>query len=297
MHVRVGDGTRLYFDVAGMGLVPDGPVMRERPVLLCLHGGPGFDHSMLKTSLAPLADVAQLVFLDHRGQGRSDESTPERWNLDTWIEDVVGFCEALGIERPVVLGQSFGGVVALGMAIRHPNLPAKLIVSSSIAKFRLDRALPMFERLGGERARTVAESYFRDPNQELLDEFMSTCLPLYNPTPLDPDAVARVLMRPEVGFHFFRGEGFTYDWFGELDRIRCPTLILAGELDPITTVADHEDMAAAIPGSRLEIFTDAGHGVFRDKPAEALGLIRDFVVAGSEAPDVRQAAGAPLDSQ
>src|SRR5712691_7761082 len=118
-----------------MGLIPDGPVMRERPVLLCLHGGPGFDHSMLKTSLAPLADVAQLVFLDHRGQGRSDESTPERWNLDTWIEDVVGFCEALGIERPVVLGQSFGGVVALGMAIRHPDLPAKLIVSSSIAKF------------------------------------------------------------------------------------------------------------------------------------------------------------------
>jgi pimeloyl-ACP methyl ester carboxylesterase len=83
VRVQVGDGTRLYFDVAGMGLVPEGRTMRERPVLLCLHGGPGFDHSLLKSALAPLDAVAQAVFPDHRGQGRSDESTPERWNLDT----------------------------------------------------------------------------------------------------------------------------------------------------------------------------------------------------------------------
>jgi pimeloyl-ACP methyl ester carboxylesterase len=279
VRVRVGDGTRLYFDVAGMGLVAEGPAMRERPVLLCLHGGPGFDHSMLKSALSPLQDAAQVVFLDHRGQGRSDESTPERWNLDTWIQDVVDLCDLLELEQPVILGQSFGGVVALGVAIRHPELASKLIVSSSIGRFRLDRALPMFERLGGADARSVAERYFRDPNQERLAEFMAVCLPLYNPTPLDPDALARVVLRPQVGFHFFRGEGFTYDWFDELDRIRCPTLILAGALDPITTLADHEDLAAAIPGSRLEAFPDAGHGVFRDKPAEALALIRDFVLS------------------
>jgi hypothetical protein len=47
--------------VAGMGLVPDGPGMRQRPVVVFLHGSPGFDHSMLKPHLAPLADVAQLV--------------------------------------------------------------------------------------------------------------------------------------------------------------------------------------------------------------------------------------------
>jgi proline iminopeptidase len=195
------------------------------------------------------------------------------------IEDVQAFCEVLGIERPVVLGQSFGGIVALGVAIRHPDLPLKLVVSSSIARFRLDRALPMFERLGGEKARTVAETFFSDPNQENFEAFMATCLPLYNPTPLDPDVLARVRLRPEVSFHFFRGEGFAYDWFGDLGRIGCPTLILAGELDPITPVADQEDMAAAIPESRLEVFTGAGHGVFRDKPKEALAAIRDFILS------------------
>jgi len=282
MRVQVR-GTRLYFDVEGMGLVPDGPTMRERPTLLCLHGGPGFDHTMLKTWLAPLADVAQLVFLDHRGQGRSDPGSEEEWNLDNWIEDVPAFCEALGIERPILLGQSFGGIVALGVAIRHPDLASKLIVSSSIARFRRDRSMPMFEQLGGKEVREVAEAYFDDPNPDTMDAFMKTCLPVYNSTPQDPDAVARVLLRPEVGFHFFRGEANTYDWFGRLDRITCPTLILAGTLDPITTVPDHEDMAAGIEGARLEIFDGAGHGVFRDRPEEALATIREFVLADEEA--------------
>jgi len=101
VRVRVGD-VRLYFDVAGMELVPDGPMMRERPIVICLHGGPGFDHSTLKPFLGPLEDEAQLIFLDHRGQGRSDESTPSRWNLDTWNDDVAAFCDVLGIERPIV---------------------------------------------------------------------------------------------------------------------------------------------------------------------------------------------------
>lgn len=236
MRVRLRDGTRLYFDVAGMGLVPEGPLMRERPTLLCLHGGPGFDHSLLKSALAPLADTAQVVFLDHRGQGRSDRSAPDRWNLDTWIEDVVDFCGALELEHPVVLGQSFGGVVALGVAIRHPDLVARLIVSSSIGRSTTRR-----RSIGRDRA--------------------------YRPA-------------PGVGCHFFCGEGFTYDWFGELEPIRCPSLILAGALDPITTLADHDELAEAIRGSRLEVFADAGH-VFRDKPGEALSVIREFVAAPS----------------
>jgi pimeloyl-ACP methyl ester carboxylesterase len=253
--------------------------MRERPVVLCLHGGPGFDHSFLKSWLTPLAEEAQLVFLDHRGQGRSDESKPERWTLDTWIDDVRDFCDALGIERPILLGQSFGGIVALGVAIRNPDLPAMLIVSSSTARLRLDRALPMFEALGGLQARAVAEAFFTDPNEEHFEAFMRTCLPLYNRTPIDPDVLARVRLRPEVAFHFFRGEAFRYDWSGELSGIRCPALILAGESDPITTVRDHEEMAASIPGSRLEVFAGAGHGVFRDKPTEALAVIKEFITS------------------
>jgi proline iminopeptidase len=115
----------LYFDVAGMGLVPDGHRMREQQTLLCLHGGPGFDHSVMKSTFAALADRFQVVLPDQRGNGRSDRSTPERWSLDTWIDDIPAFCEALGIERPILLGASFGGFAALGVAGRYTDLPAQ----------------------------------------------------------------------------------------------------------------------------------------------------------------------------
>jgi pimeloyl-ACP methyl ester carboxylesterase len=61
MHVSV-NGVRLFFDVEGTKLVPDGPVMREKPTLLMLHGGPGSDHSIHRPAYAALADIAQIVY-------------------------------------------------------------------------------------------------------------------------------------------------------------------------------------------------------------------------------------------
>jgi pimeloyl-ACP methyl ester carboxylesterase len=278
MRVALRDGTRIFFEVIGTKLVPDGPTMLERPTLLLLHGGPGFDHSGLAHTLEPLSDVAQLVLLDHRGQGRSDGDDPVQWNLDRWVRDIVEFCEALELERPMILGQSFGGVVALATAARHPDLPSKLIVSSSLAKFRPDRAFPMFERLGGPKVREVAERHFRELTDESAEEFMRVALPVYNPKPQDPDVIARTRLKLEVGNHFFRNEFMTADLLPELPNIRCPTLVLGGELDPITPVADSEDIAAAIPQAELRMFEGAGHGVFRDQPEEAIAVIREFVV-------------------
>ena len=68
MRVSVGD-CRLFIDVEGLGLVPEGPTMRARPTMLVLHGGPGFDHSSFKPDFGALADVAQLVYVDHRRPG------------------------------------------------------------------------------------------------------------------------------------------------------------------------------------------------------------------------------------
>src|SRR3977135_1497106 len=59
MHVFI-NGVRLFFDVEGAKLVPDGPAMREKPTLLLLHGGPGFDHSIYKPAYSALADAAHV---------------------------------------------------------------------------------------------------------------------------------------------------------------------------------------------------------------------------------------------
>src|SRR5262245_32058164 len=133
MRVLV-NGVRLFFDVEGASLVPDGPSMREKPTLLLLHGGPGFDPSIYKPAYASLADCVQLIYLDHRGNGRSDAGPRERWTLAQWGDDVRSFCDHLGIERPVVLGASFGGQVAMSYATRRPSHPSKLILSSALKR-------------------------------------------------------------------------------------------------------------------------------------------------------------------
>jgi proline iminopeptidase len=62
-----------------------------------------------------------VIYLDHRGNGRSDAGPKELWTLAQWGDDVRSFCDALGIERPIVLGVSFGGMVAMAYATRHPG--------------------------------------------------------------------------------------------------------------------------------------------------------------------------------
>src|SRR3954471_23565674 len=159
MHVSV-NGVRLFFDVEGAKLVPDGPTMRQRPTLILLHGGPGFDHSIYRPAYSALADVAQIIFLDHRGNGRSDDGPREGWNLAQWGDDIRAFCDALGIVDPIALGASFGGMVALSYATRHPEHPSKLVLISTAGAggTHLEQRVKLFERFGGLEAGALARS-------------------------------------------------------------------------------------------------------------------------------------------
>ena len=88
MLIQIEPGVRLFVDIEGPGLVPDGPSMRDMPTLVLLHGGPGYDHSGFKPAFSRLADIAQIVYFDHRGHGRSDRCPPEQWTLDHFADDV-----------------------------------------------------------------------------------------------------------------------------------------------------------------------------------------------------------------
>src|SRR3954470_18509965 len=82
MRIEISPGLRLYVDVEGLKHVPDGAALREPPTLILLHGGPGFEPSSYQPRFSELADVAQIVYVDHRGHGRSDRCGPEQWTLD-----------------------------------------------------------------------------------------------------------------------------------------------------------------------------------------------------------------------
>jgi pimeloyl-ACP methyl ester carboxylesterase len=92
----------------------------ERPVVVAVHGGPGLDHMTVKSALGPLAEDFQVLYFDLRGHGRSDHSSAEFWNMRTWADDLRRLCDALGLRKPVVLGSSFGGFVALTYAALFP---------------------------------------------------------------------------------------------------------------------------------------------------------------------------------
>jgi pimeloyl-ACP methyl ester carboxylesterase len=278
------NGAKLYFDVDGAGLVPDGARMRAKPTLLLLHGGPGFDHTMYKPHFAALADVAQVIYYDHRGNGRSGGSDPAEWNLAQWGDDVKGLCDALGIEKPIVYGASFGGFVAQAYATRHPDHPAKLVLTSTTAHVDFPVIFEAFERIGGRHAREVAEAYWLNPTVETRAEHLKVCFPLYRSRP-DPnrDALQRAILKNEVGLHFNgpRNEHGRMDFRADLARVRCPVLVLAGGRDPIMPLPFSETIAACLPQHlvRFERFPDCGHGVLPDDPARAAAVIREFILS------------------
>lgn len=280
MFVTIND-TRLFFDVVGPKLSPVGDQMVERPTLLVLHGGPGFDHSTLRPYFDRFADAYQVVYLDHRGCGRS-LGDQDGWYLDQWADDIDQFCKTLGIDAPIVFGQSFGGMVAMHYAARYPDAPSKVILSSTAAQFRLDATEQMMRQLGGERAAQLAQEFFTTPSSEIFEEYSKVCLPLYAQSD-HPDAAdfrARAIQRPEVAVHFFKEEMKSMDMRAEIAAIPCPTLVMGGDLDPVTPPICATEIAKAIgENAQLEMFEACGHGAHRDHPEAAERVIRAFLNA------------------
>ena len=280
MLITIAPEVRLFVDIEGCGLVPDGATMRTKPTLVLLHGGPGYDHSGFKPIFSQLADVAQVVYFDHRGHGRSSRRLRDEWLLDTFADDVVRLCDALGIVKPVVLGQSFGGFVAQRYLARHPAHPARVILSSTSHHMGLERKLAMFERLGGAPARAAAEAFWTAPGEKTWAPYQQLCTPLYNTQPpADENSRERTLFNTDILFASASGEQRTMNLLPGLAQVQCPVLVMAGEQDPVTPLADAQEITAAIPApwGRLVTFANAGHGAWRDEPVAAMALIRSFV--------------------
>jgi proline iminopeptidase len=130
-----------------------------------------------------------------------------------------------------------------------------------------------------------------DPNRRVLIagydspqialEWFTRAMPFYNPKARpDADAAGRAVISLKVLMSFLgpNGEGFHFDMLADLARVRCPTLVLGGDADPITPIEAQEDIARALPQHlvRFERFPGCGHGVFRDEQ-RGYDVIRDFI--------------------
>ena len=240
MHIAV-NGTRLWFDVEGAGLVPDGPVMRRRPTVVLVHGGPvSYDHSYFKPSFGVLAGTAQVVYLDLRDHGRSDRGDPAAWSFEACADDIRSFCDALGIDRPIVLGHSFGGMVVLLYGARHPGHAGGLVLQSTMARFDLDRLVKGFRRFGGDEVAELARrDYGNGP--PLTDAEWVRVFAVFGPQVPDAEQLARRQRSEALGT---RGADLltTFDGVDQLGRIASPTLVSVGAFDAVTPVEASQEI-------------------------------------------------------
>ncbi len=278
MHVDV-KGTRLWFDVDGPALVPDGSEMRERPTVVLLHGGPGsFDHSYFMPEFARLAETAQVVYLDLPGHGRSERGDPADWSFELCADAVRDFCDALGIAGPVVFGHSLGGFVAMAYAARHPDHARALVLQSTFGRFDLGRIVEEFRRAGGDEVAEIAERSYGDDDPPVTPEEWARCWDVFGPHVPREQERARTVANEELnpaGMELMKA----FDVLDQLSRIDCPTLVCVGDLDPITPVAAAREICDALSDgiAQLEVLEGAGHFPWLDAPDRYWPVLADFV--------------------
>jgi proline iminopeptidase len=278
--------TEIFFDIDGSGLVPDGIGMRERPTAFLVHGGPGGDHTGFKARFGALSERMQLVFFDHRGQGRSARGSPDRYTLDENVEDMEALRRYLGLGSIISIGTSYGGMVAMAHAARYPDVVSHLVLGVTAAHAgHLVRAKEIVAARGTLEQIALFDDVFsgRVDTPEKMCHYFERMGPLfarrYDPE-LHRRALRSAIFSPEAQNRAYGPGGClrSFDLRPELGSITAPTLILAARHDWICAPEFSEEIQRLIPGSDLRVFEESGHFISSDEPQKVLDVIAGFVV-------------------
>ena len=261
--------------------------------LLCLHGGPGAAHDYLE-SLAAMADTGRrVIFYDQLGCNRSSlpEAKPELWTVDLFIEEIDTVRQALALDRIHLLGQSWGGMLAMEYALTQPRGLESLTVASSSASMiqwveeanRLREELPpaVQEALLRHEA---AETYDDPEYQTAMAEFYRRHVCRVDPVPEYVERTfAAIARNPEV-YHTMNGPSEfhvvgtlkTWDIISRLGEIRVPTLVTSGRYDEATPLIA-ETVQQGIPGAEWVVFEESSHMAHAEEPERYMRVLDDFL--------------------
>lgn len=257
--------------------------------LICLHGGPGIDHTVFGDYLDPLGDAIQLVLVDQRSQGRSTEADPSTWTLEQMAADVSLLAAAMGLSEYSVLGHSFGAFVALQHACDQPGAASRTIVSSGLPSLKyiakVDENLANFEPV--ELREQVTQSWADEQTAETSDDvalLMEAQMPFHFKDPFDPriaeasaksaDAVYSPAILKQMSLDNYGG----IDLEERLKDVSQPVLVLAGRHDRTCDIAGAEATAAGIPDAQLMIFEVSAHMTYIEENEKYLSVVRSFLV-------------------
>lgn len=268
------EGTVIEYDDTGTG----------EPLVL-VHGHP-FDRSMWRPQVDRLAEAGwRVITPDLRGYG-SSAVVHAVTGLSTFARDIAGLLDHLGQRRAVLGGLSMGGQVVLECYRLFPGRVRGLVLA--------DTSAPSESPEGARNRFETATRLLRDGLHRYAHEVL-------------PKMVARgtIRDRPEVAEHVLgmmrgtsplgaaaalRGRAARPSYVELLPHVAVPTLVVVGDEDEFTPIADAELIAARVPGATLEIIQGAGHLPNLERPAEFNAALTRFLEPLAAAQDTPDAA-------
>jgi proline iminopeptidase len=278
-----GAGAEIYYKTIGRGF----------PLVL-MHGGPGADHSDFLPYLRPLARRYQLVLVDERGSGRSERlQDSKHYTLESMVEDLEVLRKHLRLKRWVMLGHSFGGILAQAYAVRYPQYLAGLVLAGTAssaksvnADFRrirrttktsLRARLDAHERMGIFQRNGEYRRAYATLSSRALAPFMYAKQP---PARFKrPAAVAMEVLREMwVRRSDFRIDGNLrgFDFTARLSRVKAPALVVIGDRDLVTTTSAQLSRAS-LPRATLVVMGECAHMMFVDQTVRFNHLLDGFL--------------------
>jgi pimeloyl-ACP methyl ester carboxylesterase len=263
---------------------------RDGVPLVLLHGFSNEAH-IWDDVAAAVAPYYRTVALDLRGHGDSDWDPERRYDYDSHVADLEAATAALGIERMVLVGHSFGGRVAMFFAGRHPERIAGLVIVDSG---------PEHDPRGALRIRLETESRGDGSFESRLDyrSLMERNYPAASPAIVDRLADHSLREREDGRFEpkldpgFFRvdsnlsaaeqkrdGKATGDALWKALGRIAAPTLVIRGAASDVLSADVADRMMDVLPAGQLAVVGQASHSVMTDNPAGTLQAITAFALS------------------
>jgi proline iminopeptidase len=270
---------------------------RGRP-LVVLHGGPDFDSAYLLPELDRLGDAFRLIYYDQRGRGKSAEHVkPDDVTLASDVADLDAMRQHFRLDSAALLGHSWGTVLALEYALRHPALVSHMILmnpapasASDLAAFRK----VYVEKLGAEMNRQreiVATAAYKEG---VPDAVAARYRVHFKPALYRSEDYEKLMARMKAAFIRQGKEGIVkaravedrlmldtwqadgYDLLPRLRTLNVPTLVIWGDHDFIP-IEISEHIARALPNARLVTLKDCGHFTYMECAGDVRKAIDEFL--------------------
>jgi 3-oxoadipate enol-lactonase len=258
--------THHTFSLPQLRVALQGPVAAENAgVPIMMSHALGMDLTMWDALAAELAPQHPVLRYDHRGQGGS-AAVGAAYNIDALVDDAARLVTEWGRGPVVFIGLSMGGLVGQGLAIRYPQLLRGLLVANTAACYPEANRQGFVQRADAVRAGGMAAVV-----DAVLDRFLAPASRADQPE-LAAAVRAQLLRAAAAGYAAACLAMAPVDWRAQLPRIRCPVQVVAGSLDPGSTVAMAQTIVDGVPDAQLSVLEAAHLSVLEQPQAFSAAL-------------------------